>query len=251
MSPIDSCRQETPLKLAMWSGPRNISTAMMRAWSNRSDTVVCDEPLYAHYLSVTQKPHPGREEVIAAGKTDWQQVVSQLTGHVPGNKRIFYQKHMTHHLLPQIRREWLVELTHSFLIRHPREVLASYSKVVETPELEDTGFPQQAEIFNRVCRAKDGVPPVLDAADVLKDPRRMLGLLCDALGIDFQEAMLSWAPGPRPTDGVWAKYWYSEVERSTGFRRYQRRDVEVPVHLQRLCDACLPFYEHLYARRLV
>src|SRR5262245_10003150 len=139
-----------PLRLAMWSGPRNISTAMMRSWGNRDDCAVIDEPLYAHYLAVTHKPHPGADEVIATGETDWRKVVEQLTTDVPGDKPIYYQKHMTHHLLPKVGREWLQKLTNCFLIRHPRQVLASYVKVIETPVLQDTGFPQQTEIFEWV-----------------------------------------------------------------------------------------------------
>src|SRR5688572_11513712 len=139
-----------PLRIAMWSGPRNISTAMMRSWGNRDDTVVCDEPLYAHYLSVTGKPHPGRDEVIEVGETDWQLIVASLAGTIPGGKQIHYQKHMTHHFLPHMEKGWLGALTNCFLIRHPREVLASYSKVIESPSLADTGFPQQAEIFEHV-----------------------------------------------------------------------------------------------------
>jgi hypothetical protein len=243
----------------MWSGPRNISTAMMRAWGNRSDTVVVDEPLYAHYLQETRKPHPGMEEVIAAGETDWRKVVAGLTtgvlaGPIPGRPEVrptvYYQKHMTHHLLPQMGREWLSQLTNCFLIRHPREVLASYTKVIETPELEDTGFPQQAEIFEHVWKETSRVPPVLDAADVLKDPRKILGLLCDAVGVAFQEAMLSWPAGPRSTDGVWAKYWYAEVEKSTGFRPYQPKQVELPERLEGIYAECLEDYELLYPHRL-
>jgi hypothetical protein len=239
------------LRLAMWSGPRNISTAMMRSWGNRDDVVVTDEPLYAHYLYLTQKPHPGREVVVAAGETDWQKVVTGLIGPIPDGKRIYYQKHMTHHLLPHISREWLLKLTNCFLIRHPREVLASYTKVVETPQVEDVGFPQQAEIFQQVTTATGRVPPVLDAGDVLRNPRRMLGLLCDALNLDFLESMLSWPPGPRPTDGVWAKYWYTEVEKSTGFRPYHPKEIALPSRLENLCHQCLHDYERLYAHRIV
>jgi Sulfotransferase domain len=234
----------------MWSGPRNISTAMMRSWGNRDDTVVVDEPLYAHYLQVTRKPHPGIEEVIAAGETDWRKVVSQLAGPVPGGRSIYYQKHMTHHLLPAMGHEWLDQLTNCFLIRHPREVLASYAKVIETPELEDLGFVQQAEIFEWVWKTAGRVPPVLDAADVLRDPRRMLSLLCQTLGIEFQESMLAWPPGPRTTDGVWAKYWYAEVEKSTSFRPYQPKQIELPERLEAIYAACLEDYELLYSHRL-
>ena len=239
-----------PLRLAMWSGPRNISTAMMRSWGNRDDTAVCDEPLYAHYLHVTQKPHPGRDEVIAAGETDWQKVVASLLGPVPGGKRIYYQKHMTHHLLPHISREWLRELTNCFLIRNPREVLASFTKVVESPQLEDTGFPQQAEIFEYVRRATGHIPPVLDAADILKNPRRTLGLLCEALNLDFRETMLAWPPGPRPTDGVWAKHWYAQVEKSTGFQPYTHKSIELPPSLEALAAQCDKHYQLLFDLRL-
>src|SRR5436190_10749082 len=261
-----------PLRIAMWSGPRNISTAMMRSWGNRDDTVVVDEPLYAHYLAVTRKPHPGAEEVIATGATDWRKVVAGLTGDSDMNssraengsaapvpqglrdlhcgKRIYYQKHMTHHLLPGMEREWLSGLTNCFLIRDPREVLASYTKVIEAPTLEDTGFPQQAEIFAWVKEHTGGMPLVLDAADVLRDPRKMLGLLCDAISIEFQDSMLAWPSGKRETDGVWGKYWYGEVEKSTGFRPYQPKNVEVPHRLSALCGQCEEYYDALYEQRL-
>ena len=244
------------LRLAMWSGPRNISTAMMRSWGNRNDCTVVDEPLYAYYLATSGKPHPGAAEVIAAGQPNWQKVVADLTlGHRPQagmeSAAIYYQKQMTHHLLPEMDRAWLGKLTNCFLIRNPKEVLVSYSKVIETPTLEDTGFPQQAEIFDWVRVHAGRIPPVLDAADVLKNPRRFLGLLCDALGIDFQESMLSWPAGPRATDGVWAKYWYGEVEKSTGFRAYQSKVIDLPAHLADLNSECQTYYDRLYMNRLV
>lgn len=244
------------LRLAMWSGPRNISTAMMRSWGNRSDCIVVDEPLYAHYLAATGKPHPGAAEVIAAGQIDWREVVDDLTlgpSRLNGtaSAAIHYQKQMTHHLLPEMDRAWLGKLTNCFLIRSPREVLASYAKVIETPTLEDTGFPQQAEIFDWVRNYTGQIPPVLDAADVLKDPRRLLGLLCDSLSIDFQESMLAWPSGSRATDGVWAKHWYAEVEKSTGFRPYQPKSIDLPPRLSDLNQQCQAHYNHLYLHRLV
>src|SRR5204863_8471424 len=159
-------------------------------------------------------------------------------------------KHMTHHLLPGMDREWLAQLTNCFLIRHPREVLASYVKIVELPELEDTGFPQQAEIFEHVWKETGRVPPVLDAADVLKNPRRLLSLLCDAVGVAFQDAMLAWPPGPRATDGGWAKHWYAEVEKSTGFRPYHPKQIDLPQRLEAIYAECLEDYELLYPHRL-
>jgi hypothetical protein len=241
-----------PLRLAMWSGPRNISTALLRAWGNRPDTFVCDEPLYAHYLQATGRPHPGAAEIIATHDNDWRNVVAWLTGDVPEGKAIFYQKQMTHHLLPQIDRGWLAEVTNCFLIRDPREMLTSYLNIEQLPEprLEDVGLPQQLEIFQFVADRAGRVPPVLDSKDVLDDPRRMLGLLCEAVGAPFMEAMLAWPAGRRATDGVWAKHWYSSVEQSTGFQPYAPKREEVPAHLRGLLDECVGIYDRLYAERL-
>src|SRR5579872_4003573 len=166
-----------PLRIAMWSGPRNISTALMRAWGNRPDTFVCDEPLYAHYLRVTRLAHPGADEVIACHESDSRKVVAWLTDAIPDDKPVFYQKHMTHHLLAEMDRSWLGKLANCFLIRHPQEVITSYIAKNNDPTLEDVGFVQQAEIFEWVRDRADRAPPVLDAADVQKNPRRMLGLL--------------------------------------------------------------------------
>jgi hypothetical protein len=236
--------------MAMWSGPRNISTAMMRSWGNRGDTVVCDEPLYAHYLKVTGIEHPGREEVIAHHESDWRKVAAWLTGPVPAGKAIFYQKHMSHHLLPEIERGWLDELTHGFLIRDPREMLTSLLEHLPNPRLEDTGLPQQLELVEYVRKRAGNMPPIIDARDVLQNPRRTLGLLCDAIGVDFQDAMLQWPPGRRDTDGIWAKHWYEAVERSTGFAPYKPKEVTVPAAFQSLLEKCMECYETLYACRL-
>lgn len=239
-----------PIRLAMWSGPRNISTAMMRAWGNRPDTAVVDEPLYAHYLHATGRQHPGREETLAAGPIDWQVAVSQLLGPLPGDRPVFYQKHMTHHLLPHIDRGWMRQLTNCFLIRDPREVLTSLIKHVPDLTLADTGFPQQAEIFDRVCQWNGKVPPVIDAADVLRDPRRMLTSLCQAVGVEFMDRMLHWEPGLRDTDGAWAKYWYKEVQTTNGFGPYRPKAEAVPEHLGEVLAQCQAHYQHLHAHRL-
>ncbi len=238
------------LRIAMWSGPRNISTAMMRSWGNRPDTFVCDEPLYAHYLRNTDVDHPGRDEVIASQENDWHKVVAWLTGPVPEGRAIFYQKHMTHHLLPEIDRHWLGALTNCFLIRDPREMIPSLLKFLPHPSLRDTGLPQQVEIFDWVRRHTGRVPPVVDSKDVLQQPRRMLTLLCDSLGVEFTEAMLSWPPGRRATDGVWAKYWYDAVEKSTTFAPYTPKTEPAPPELKALCDECVRLYEYLHQHRL-
>jgi hypothetical protein len=240
-----------PVRIAMWSGPRNISTAMMRAWGNRADTAVIDEPLYAYYLERTGKRHPISEEVIAHGETDWRKIVAQLTqGPIPNGKRIFFQKQMTHHLLPEIDREWIVDLTNCFLIRDPREVILSYIKKNPDPALEDLGFTQQCEIFDFVRERVDSVPPMVDARDVLENPERTLRALCDAVGVEFDKAMLSWPPGLRETDGIWAKHWYDAVTRSTSFEKYKPRPGEVPDSLHDIYQRCRDCYGKLYPHRL-
>ena len=191
-----------PVRIAMWSGPRNISTAMMRAWENRGDTAVWDEPFYAYYLDATGIEHPLDAEVIAAGETDWRRVVERLLGGVPDGHPVFFQKHMTHHLLSEIDRGWMDAVVNCFLIRDPREVLASYARMRSTVTVEDVGVLQQAEIFDFV-EARRGAPPlVVDARDVLENPHGVLGALCAGVGVEFTERMLAWAPGPRASDGV-------------------------------------------------
>lgn len=234
----------------MWSGPRNISTAMMRAWENRPDTAVCDEPLYGHYLLETGLDHPGRDDVIASQQTDWRKVIAALTGPIPGGKTVFYQKHMTHHFLAGIGHGWLDGLINCFLIRDPTEVVASYARARSDPTIHDLGFPQQLEIFERVQSRTGRTPPVLDSRDILDNPRRMLGLLCDAVGVAFSETMLKWPPGPRPTDGVWAQHWYESVDRSTGFDPYRPPGLAVSDAFRPLAEACEPYYRRLHAVRL-
>jgi Sulfotransferase domain len=243
--------RNAPVRIAMWSGPRNISTAMMRSWGNRPDTFVCDEPFYAHYLQATGRDHPGAAEVIAHGETDSRKVIAMLTGPVPGGKRIFYQKQMTHHLLPEIDRGWLGAVTNCFLVRDPAAVIVSYIKKNNDPNLEDIGFVQQAGIFDWVREHTGTVPPVIDARDVLESPAKTLQLLCESIGVEFTEAMLSWEPGLRETDGIWAKHWYGEVESSTGFRKSSWREQEpVPERLRAVHDRSRECYERLYQHRL-
>jgi hypothetical protein len=229
----------------MWSGPRTVSTALMRSWENRPDTIVVDEPLYGFYLHRTGTPHPGREEIIKSQQNGWRQVVDELTlAPLPTGKTISYQKHMTHHLLPEVDRAALGGLRHAFLIRDPRQLLASYAKVRAEPVLADLGLQQQAEIF----AAFGG--PVVDSGDILRQPGRTLRALCEALNVPFDPAMLSWPAGPRDTDGVWARYWYEGVWRSTGFGPYRESAAELPAGLEPLAASCQPFYAELSAHRL-
>lgn len=239
-----------PLRIAMWSGPRNLSTAFLRSFENRPDTFVSDEPFYAHYLKQTGLPHSGRDEVIASQENDWRKVVAWLTGPIPGDKAIFYQKHMAHHLLPGMGRDWFDAVTNCFLIRDPAAMVVSLDAKYADPTLADTGLPQQREIFERVHAATGRVPPVIDARDLLRDPRAMLERLCAAIDIPFTERMLSWPPGARETDGIWAKHWYDAVWKSTGFQPVPEQSVHVPPRLQPLHSACREHYEILHARRL-
>ena len=240
-----------PVRVAMWSGPRNISTAMMRAWGNRFDTAVIDEPFYAYYLERTQKDHPLAAEVIASGETNWRKVAERLTKEpVPRDKRIFFQKQMTHHLLPEMDREWITGLTNCFLIRDPREVILSYIKKNPDPALEDLGFVQQCEVFGFVRDWSNSNPVVIDADDVLRDPARVLRLVCEAIGIPFEKAMLSWPPGLRETDGIWAKHWYDAVAKSTSFAPYKPREGKIPDSLSEVYNTCSECYAHLHQHRL-
>ena len=236
----------------MWSGPRNISTALMRSWGNRADTAVVDEPLYAFYLKETGLPHPGREAILQSQPTAWKTVVEQLSGLIPDAKALFYQKHMAHHLLPDVDREWLMEASfrHAFLIRQPRAMLASLARVIPEPRVEDTGLPQQVELFERFRNQSGAPPPVIDSRDVLANPEGMLQSLCDALDVSFDPAMLAWEEGPRNTDGVWAEHWYASVEKSTGFEPLRNEQAELPSILEPVLKECESYYEQLYPHRL-
>jgi hypothetical protein len=238
----------------MWSGPRNLSTALMRAWENRPDTEVLDEPLYAYYLARTGLDHPGRDEILARYPTDPEAAIARCLAPVAGPSAVVYQKHMSHHLLPGLDRSWLSQLRHVMLLRNPIAVLASYVRVRETVTLADIGLPQQLELAPRV-------ELVIDADDFLARPRRYLEALCRQLSIPFTDRMLWWPPGRRASDGCWAPYWYGAVEASTGFRPPDRHGAagqgrspridDLPPHLRRLADEAIEIYETLAAGRLV
>jgi hypothetical protein len=234
------------LRIAMWSGPRNISTAMMRSFENRPDTAVVDEPFYAVYLSKTGQQHPMRAEVLASQPTDWRSVEKVLLGPAPGGAAIFYQKHMTHHMLADVSTAFMAHCENVFLIRRPEDVVASYSLRRDEVELGDLGVERQAELFEEEADRLGRAPLVLDSTDVAVDPGAMLRALCAGLGVDFKDEMLSWPPGRRESDGVWAPVWYDQVERSTGFSPPALKpppDLSPPQ--RRVADAAQPFYERL------
>lgn len=239
-----------PIRLAMWSGPRNLSTAMMRSFGNRADTAVWDEPFYAAYLAATGLEHPMRAEVLAAGETDADRVIAACLGPVPGGAPVFYQKQMCHHMLPAFRRDWIDGLTNVFLIRDPARVAASYAAKREPADLRDIGFVEQKELFDRVADRAGAAPPVIEAAAVRADPEGQLKKLCAAIGLPFDPAMLSWAPGPRAGDGVWAAHWYASVNRSTGFAPPESDAPTLEGAAARLADAARPYYDALAVHAL-
>lgn len=235
------------MKIAMWSGPRNLSTALMYAFAARPDCTVSDEPFYAAYLAATGIDHPMRAEVIASQSTDPAKVAAHCTGPNPDGKPFWYQKHMTMHMVPAFDRGFLKDLTNVFLLRHPARVIASYAKKREAPTLEDIGFLQQAQLFDQVADLTGTAPPVITAEAIRQNPRAALTKLCTVLGIPFTEAMLHWPPGAKPYDGVWAPHWYNAVHRSTGFEDPEGPLPDLPVEYQRLADAALPAHDHLAA----
>lgn len=238
------------IRIAMWSGPRNISTAMMRSFENRADTVVIDEPFYACFLKETGLDHPGSDLILKEQSSDWRQVVKDLMAPLPEGRQIFYQKHMTHHILPSVGREWMADVRNAFLIRDPYRMLRSYVKSRAEVTLSDLGILQQKDIFDHVADHLGAAPPVIDSADILASPKEALTRLCNALDIPFDASMLTWPKGKRDSDGIWAPWWYAGVEQSTGFKtpdeemRAEDQAPLVPEH-QRILDAAMPVYEAL------
>jgi len=234
----------------MWSGPRNLSTAMMRSFGGRADCAVSDEPFYAAYLKATGLEHPMREDVLASQKQDPEAVAADMVGPVPGGKPVWYQKHMSHHMIPQFPLGWMDQVTNVFLLRSPERVLASYAQKVESVTLADVGFEGQAMLFERVAERTGHAPVVVDSDDVRRDPRGTLTALCAAIGLPFDAGMLKWATGQHADDGVWAPHWYGAIFKSSEFAPPDETVPALPPHLLAIADAARPYYERMQAFKI-
>ena len=236
-------------RINLWSSPRNISTALMYSFAQRKDTTVVDEPLYAHYLThtTTQADHPGKEEILNSQSPDYRRVIQEvLFGHYPTPLVIF--KQMTHHLI-ELELDFLLKMENVLLIRDPRAIIASYSKVVSNPQMHDIGVKQQFELY-QLLNANGNLRAIVDARELLQSPEKVLRSLCERLSIPFRKEMLHWETGPRPEDGVWAPYWYANVHQSTGFLPYREKDISLRPDLEALALECMPFYSPLYAEAI-
>ena len=237
-------------RIAMWSGPRNISTAMMRSFENREDTLVIDEPFYAYYLNKTGLNHPLREKVIASQSINWDEVVSQLNGDIPKEKTIFYQKHMVHHILSFDKIGWVKNFKNCLLIRHPKQVIVSYSKKSKINSINDLGFVQQVELFEEIKNLTGLYPAVIDSKDILLDPKLYLSKLCNYFDISFLEEMLSWPIGQRTSDGIWGSHWYKNVINSNGFISYKELKESIHQKDMQFYQNSIEHYNYLSSHKL-
>ena len=236
--------------IAMWSGPRNISTAIMRSFENRSDCYVSDEPFYAYYLKRTGEKHPLKNKIINQYSTDYEKIISSITGIIPNNKSIWYQKHMAHHHFLDQNIDWIEKMVNCILIRHPSEVIKSYSKKNKINSILQLGYPQLKYIFDTIKYKIDINPVIIDSTDLLYNPENILKKVCKKIGIPFLESMLSWPRGKRETDGIWGKYWYKNVESSTNFKKIITNKIKTPICYKNILNESMKYYNYLYDYRL-
>tara|TARA_B110000438_G_scaffold298437_1_gene346688 strand:+ start:2181 stop:2882 length:702 start_codon:yes stop_codon:yes gene_type:complete len=230
----------------MWSGPRNISTAMMRSFSGRADTFVTDEPFYAHYLNRTGLNHPGRDKIVQSYKTDYKKIINDLKGVIPNKKTIWYQKHMAHHIDPLDNLEWTNSVANCLLIRNPKHVIPSFLKKNILSDIYELGYHQQLKIFHFHNRQT----PIVDAKDILVDPKGVLLKLCSYFKIEFEKEMLLWDKGPHPQDGIWGRYWYDKLWKSTTFSSYEENNLTIDKKYNHIVEDCVRIYDELYKYRI-
>ena len=238
------------MRIAMWSGPRNLSTALMYSFAARGDCAIWDEPYYAAYLSATGLNHPMHEEIVAAGQVDPSKVSARCIGPIPEGQKLFYQKHMAQHMIDRFDRSWLANMTNVFLIRHPARVIASYDAKRQYPSLDDLGYRQQAELFDQVSQIEGRAPAVIDSSDIRCDPEAALRKLCIRIELRFKAGMLRWPRGGHPDDGPWAAHWYKSAWDSDRFSKPEPSLPTVPEHLVEICEQALDFYNRIARYRL-
>ena len=239
------------IRICLWSGPRNISTATMRSFENRPDCAVWDEPFYGPYLVKTGLDHPGRDTILESVPLDEDDIAARCAGDAPDGSPLFFQKHMCQHMLDDIPRDWMAACRHIFLIRDPAEVCASFAATTGAVTAEDIGQIRQTGLYEDICQRSGHAWPVIEGRDVLAAPEAMLRALCTAIDIPFDVHMLSWPAGKRDTDGVWAPWWYERVEASTGFEAPQPSPHHLPEAARDAVTASRPHYEKMQARKLV
>ena len=235
----------------MWSGPRNLSTALMRSFENRTDTAVIDEPFYAHFLKQTNLNHPGRNEIISTLDSNWDNIVLKITGPIPQNKSIWYQKHMAQHNLEGCDLNWIKNFHNCILIRDPKYVIPSYNKEYSLSDEKLLGYCQQLNLIRILEDEESITPPIFDATDILEKPEQALKKICISVGIRFSQKMLKWPKGKRKSDGIWAKYWYRNVENSSGFQPFQKKNIVIDKKLISIYDKCLADYYSMYEKRII
>tara|TARA_B100001146_G_C16103172_1_gene400311 strand:+ start:276 stop:1007 length:732 start_codon:yes stop_codon:yes gene_type:complete len=237
--------------IAMWSGPRNLSTALMRSFENRSDCFVSDEPLYPFFLHERKLEHPLKNKIIKSGEINYNKIIKYITGPIPYSKKIWYQKHMAHHISPDININWIKKMKNCLLIRHPNDVILSYLKKNELENTQQLGYLQQVYIYKMLSQKTESSPIVFDAQDLLKNPKKMLIEVCGNLKIKFDDRMLSWPSGARETDGVWGEYWYKKVKTSTSFKPYIETKKNIPSKYKNIYDESIEYYNFLYQKRII
>ncbi len=230
--------------IACWSGPRNISTALMRSWSSRMDTFVSDEPFYAYYLKETKLEHPMHKEIIDKYSSNYNKIIKYLTGEIPENKKIWYQKHMAHHILDLKSIDWISNFENCILLRHPKEVISSYTKKNQLNSAEELGYPQQYEIINFLKKMNKSYI-VIDSKELLKDPKKSLSNWCRKTNIEFDKSMLKWRKGNHVNDGIWWESWYNKVIETTEFRQFEKKDINIENKFDSIYNESMKYYNYL------
>ena len=230
--------------VACWSGPRNISTALMRSWSSRKDTFISDEPFYAYYLNKTKLKHPMHKEIVKNYSSNYFEIVKYLTNQIPENKKIWYQKHMAHHILDLNNIDWITNFENCILLRNPKEVISSFSRKNILNSVEQLGYPQQYEII-KFLKKRNKSYVIIDSSELLQNPEKMLSAWCKKININFDKSMLKWRKGNHVNDGIWWKVWYDSVIKTTEFQKYKKKDINIEYKYDSIYNESMKYYNYL------